>query len=144
MEVPMSSTATIASANPSVQVTPGQLFINGSFVDAVSGKVFETVNPATEEVLTTVAEGDSEDVGKAVASARHAFDSGPWGKMPARERGRLITKLAELIDRDRDSLAALETLDKRGGLTRFTGTRSRRPKGSLRTRGVSRMVFADK
>jgi acyl-CoA reductase-like NAD-dependent aldehyde dehydrogenase len=111
MEVPMSSTATIASANPSVQVTPGQLFINGSFVDAVSGKVFETVNPATEEVLTTVAEGDSEDVGKAVASARHAFDSGPWGKMPARERGRLITKLAELIDRDGDSLAALETLD---------------------------------
>jgi aldehyde dehydrogenase (NAD+) len=88
-----------------------KLFVDGSFVDARSGKTFETVNPATEEVLAVVAEADAADVDLAVAAARRAFDDGPWPRMRARDRGRLLYKLAELIDRERTDLAVLESLD---------------------------------
>jgi len=88
-----------------------KLFINGSFVDARSGKTFDTINPATEEVLAAVAEADAADVDVAVAAARSAFDDGPWPRMRARDRGRLLYKLAEIIDRERAGLAELESLD---------------------------------
>jgi betaine-aldehyde dehydrogenase len=87
-----------------------QLFIDGQWVDAASGKTFETPNPATGATLAEVAEGDKEDIDKAVAAARRAFE-GKWSKMSARDRGRLIYKLAQLIESRTQELAALETAD---------------------------------
>jgi aldehyde dehydrogenase (NAD+) len=103
---------TATTAADSLPATDARkLFVDGSFVDARSGKTFETVNPATEEVLAVVAEADAADVDLAVAAARRAFDDGPWPRMRARDRGRLLYKLAELIDRERTDLAVLESLD---------------------------------
>jgi acyl-CoA reductase-like NAD-dependent aldehyde dehydrogenase len=88
-----------------------KLFIDGAFVDSRSGKTFETINPATEEVLALVAEAESADVDLAVGAARRAFDEGPWPRIRARDRGRLLYKLADLIEREREDLAVLESLD---------------------------------
>ena len=88
-----------------------QMLIGGDWVDAASGKTFEVFNPATGEVLANVAEGDSEDIDRAVKTARAAFDTGPWTKMSPSERGRIIRKLGDLILEHGDELAALETLD---------------------------------
>lgn len=88
-----------------------KLLIDGQWRESVSGKTFATVNPATEEEIAQVAEGDAADVDLAVRAARKAFDSGPWRKADARDRGRLLYKLAELIEDNREELAALETLD---------------------------------
>ncbi len=96
-------------ATPKVRQT--KLLINGKWQDAVSGKTFATVNPATEEVIAQVAEGDAADVDLAAKAARKAFESGPWSKMDARDRGRLMNKLADLMEQNIDELAALETLD---------------------------------
>lgn len=96
-------------SRPKVQQT--QCFIGGQWVPAVSGKTFETIHPATEEVIAEVAEGDKEDIDKAVKAARDAFDNGPWRTMDARDRGRLMYKLADLIEVELDEMAALETLD---------------------------------
>jgi aldehyde dehydrogenase (NAD+) len=88
-----------------------ECFIDGKFVAAASGKTFSTVNPATEEVIAEVAEGDKEDVDRAAKAARRAFESGPWRKMDARDRGKLMYRLADLIEEELDDLAALESLD---------------------------------
>ena len=93
------------------QIRQTQLFIGGQWIPAKSGKTFETCNPATEEVIAQVAEGDAADVDAAVRAAREAFDSGPWPRMNARERGRLMFKLCDLIEDEIDELAALESLD---------------------------------
>jgi aldehyde dehydrogenase (NAD+) len=93
------------------QVHQTQCFIGGQWVPAQSGKTFDTINPATEEVIAQVAEGDRADVDLAVEAARNAFEHGEWSKMDARDRGRLIYKLADLIEENIDELAALETLD---------------------------------
>ncbi|HTM54105.1 MAG TPA: aldehyde dehydrogenase family protein [Pirellulales bacterium] len=98
-----------AARGPQIHQT--QCFIGGQWVPAASGKTFETVNPATEEVIASVAEGDAEDIDRAVAAAREAFDHGPWRKLDARERGRLMHRLADLIEEEADELAMLETLD---------------------------------
>src|SRR5215468_5706093 len=87
------------------------LFIGGKWLDSVSGKTFPTVNPATGETICQAAEGDKADVDLAVKAARKAFEDGPWPKMNASERGRLINKLADLIEKNQEELAALETLD---------------------------------
>src|SRR4249919_2713340 len=87
------------------------LFIGGKWQDSVSGKTFPTLNPATGETICQIAEGDKADVDLAVKAARKAFEEGPWPKMNASERGRLINKLADLIEQNREELAALETLD---------------------------------
>ena len=94
------------------QTTPRryQLFIDGQFVDAESGKTFKTPNPATGETFAEVAEADKADVDKAVAAARKAFE-GKWSKMSARDRGRLLYKLSQLIEEHAGELAALETND---------------------------------
>ncbi|MEM6798605.1 MAG: aldehyde dehydrogenase family protein [Planctomycetota bacterium] len=92
-------------------VTETQCFIGGKWLDAASGKTFATVNPATEEVIAEIAEGDEADVQLAVEAARGAFDSGPWRRMDARDRGRLMYRLADLLEEEADRLAALETLD---------------------------------
>jgi aldehyde dehydrogenase (NAD+) len=88
-----------------------RMLIDGEWVEAVSGRRFATINPATGTVIAEVAEGDKADVDRAVQAARRAFDSRPWSKMNARERGRLLYKLADLIEEHVDELAALETLD---------------------------------
>ena len=88
-----------------------KMLIDGRWVDAASGKTFSTINPATGEVICEVAEGDKADIDKAVAAARRAFESGPWSKMSAAERGRLLIKLADAIEQNKDDLAALESLD---------------------------------
>src|SRR5437870_6836177 len=94
------------------QTTPRryQLFIDGQFVDAESGNTFKTPNPATGEIFAEVAEADQADVDKAVVAARKAFD-GKWSKLSARDRGRLIYKLSQLIEQHAKELAELETLD---------------------------------
>jgi aldehyde dehydrogenase (NAD+) len=88
-----------------------KMLIDGQFRDGVEGKTFDTVNPATEEVIAQVAEGTAADIDLAVNAARKAFDTGIWSRMDARDRGRLLYKLADLIEANIDDLAALETLD---------------------------------
>ena len=87
------------------------ILIGDEFRPSVSGKTFQTCNPATEEVICEVAEGDAADVDLAVHAARSAFETGPWSRMDARDRGRLMNKLADLAEKHLDELAALETLD---------------------------------
>ncbi|XP_024029742.1 aldehyde dehydrogenase family 2 member C4-like isoform X2 [Morus notabilis] len=88
-----------------------KLFINGEFVDSVSGKVFETRDPRNGEVIANIAEGDKDDVDLAVKAARAAFDRGPWPRMPGYERARIMMKFADLIDQNIEELATLDTLD---------------------------------
>ncbi|MCM3236665.1 aldehyde dehydrogenase family protein [Heyndrickxia oleronia] len=88
-----------------------KLYINGEFVESVSGKTFDTPNPATGEVLATVYEAGAEDIDRAVKAARTAFDQGKWSKMSAAARGRLMYKLADLMEENKEALAQLETLD---------------------------------
>ncbi|MBI1862354.1 MAG: aldehyde dehydrogenase family protein [Deltaproteobacteria bacterium] len=92
-------------------VKPGKLFINNEWVDAQSGKRFDLINPATEAKLTDVAEADKADVDVAVRAARRAFESGPWHTMSARDRGRIMMKAANLLDKYKDEFAELETLN---------------------------------
>ena len=103
------STTIETAAPPQVQHT--QCFIGGQWVPAASGKTFATVNPATEEEICRVAEGDAEDVNLAVEAARNALENGPWGKLDARDRGALMYRLADLIEDNLHELARLETLD---------------------------------
>ena len=79
----------------------------------MSGKVFQTVNPTTENVITEVEEGDKADVDLAVAAASEAFRLGsPWRKMDASDRGALLWKLADLLERDKNYLAVIDIQDK--------------------------------
>ena len=115
----------------SSQVVPGQarsphinawlaslrpaLLIDNEWVAARSGKTFDTINPTTGQVLASVAEGDADDIDRAVRAAQHAFEAGPWSRMGPGERGLLIGKFARLIEEEIDELAELESLD--NGLT---------------------------
>jgi phenylacetaldehyde dehydrogenase len=90
---------------------PRQLFIDGQWADAASGKTFETPDPATGDTLARVAEGDAEDVNRAVRAARRAFEDGPWSRMTPSERGRIIWRIGDLILEHADELAQLESLD---------------------------------
>ena len=87
-----------------------KLFIDGQWVDSESGKTFTTPNPATGETLAEVAEADKADIDKAIAAARRAFE-GKWAKLSARDRGRLLYKLSQLIEQHAEELAAIETAD---------------------------------
>ena len=93
------------------KLSPGRLLIDGQWIEAANR--FATTNPATGEVLTQIAEASATDVDRAVAAARRAFEdrSGPWRKMSASERGRLIWRLADLLEKNIDEFAELETLD---------------------------------
>src|ERR1700730_2493545 len=90
---------------------PRQLFINGQWTDAASGKTFETPNPATGDTLAKIAEGDAEDIDRAVRAARSAFDDGPWGRLTPSERGRIIWRIGDLVLEHAQELAQLESLD---------------------------------
>lgn len=96
---------------PSVNVEYTKLFINGQFVDSTSGKTFPTLDPRTGEVIAHVAEGDVEDINRAVVAARNAFDKGPWPKMSAYERSKVLFRIADLIEKHNDEIATLETWD---------------------------------
>src|SRR5580700_346171 len=88
-----------------------KMLINGKWVDAASGKTFKTYNPATGEVLSHVAEGDKEDIDRAVKAARAAFETGPWSKISPSERGRMIWRLGDLLEKHLEEFAQLESLD---------------------------------
>jgi len=88
-----------------------QLFIGGRFVDAKAGKTFDTYDPSSGRVIAKVAAGEAVDIDAAVMAARQAFESGPWSRMTGSERSKLMWKLAELIEANRDELAELESLN---------------------------------
>ncbi len=90
---------------------PRSLLIDGEWVTSASGATFETVDPATGEVLVHVAQGGVEDVDRAVAAARRALEDGPWSKLNPSERGRLIHRVGDLIMENAEELAELEALD---------------------------------
>ncbi|MCT4610008.1 MAG: aldehyde dehydrogenase [Pelagimonas sp.] len=89
----------------------GQAFINGRFVDAASGDTFDSVNPATGAVLTQVARGDAEDINRAVAAGRAAFEDGRWSRMAPGDRKAVLLKLADLIRDNLEEMALLDSLD---------------------------------
>jgi phenylacetaldehyde dehydrogenase len=91
--------------------TDRKLFIDGEWVDAASGRSFVTPNPATGDTLATVAEGDAEDIDRAVRAARRAFEDGPWAHMTPSDRGRIVWRIGDLILEHAEELAQLETLD---------------------------------
>jgi phenylacetaldehyde dehydrogenase len=88
-----------------------RLLIDGKLVEAASGKTFPVYNPATGTILAKVAEADAEDVDRAVKAARRAFDEGPWSKMSPSDRGKLLWKLAALIEQNSDEFAEIESID---------------------------------
>src|SRR6185437_11762773 len=95
-----------------VSLPTTKLLIDGQWVAAISGKRFNTINPATGEAICDVAEADAADVNLAVKAARNAFHTkAPWRRMSASERGKLLNKLADLMEKNADELARLEALD---------------------------------
>ncbi len=90
---------------------PHKLLIDGEWVAAASGKVFPVYNPATGKIIAQVAEGDAQDIDRAVRAARRAFDAGPWRTMTPSQRGRYIWKVAELLEQHSEEFAQLESLD---------------------------------
>jgi len=90
---------------------PRKMLINGKWVESASGKTFPTYDPSTGEVLARIAEGDREDIDRAVKAARAAFETGPWPSLTASERGRMVWKLADLIEQHLQEFAELESLD---------------------------------
>jgi phenylacetaldehyde dehydrogenase len=88
-----------------------KLLIDGKWLDAASGKTFEVYNPATGEVIAHVAEGDKEDIDRAVKAARNAFETGPWSKMTPSQRGRIVWKLGDLLLENLEEFSELESLD---------------------------------
>ena len=101
-----------------------KLLIDGKWVEAASGKRFESRNPATGELLATVAEGDKEDIDRAVTAARKAFD-GPWSRVTPYERQLLLLRFADLVERHFDELSTLDTLDMGAPISRTKGLRLR-------------------
>ncbi len=110
----MSATASVSQVHPRVQkfiATARKMFINGKWADPASGKTFPVYNPATGEVMAQIAAGDREDINRAVEAARNAFEGAAWPKMSASERGRLMWKLADLIEQHTEEFAQIESLD---------------------------------
>jgi aldehyde dehydrogenase (NAD+) len=112
------------TSHPYIDGKLKRMLIDGKWVEAVSGKTFESRNPATGELLAKVAEGDAEDINRAVAAARRAFD-GPWSKLKPFERQRLLLKLADLVEQNFDELSRLDTLDMGAPISRTLGNRLR-------------------
>lgn len=105
-----------------------QQYIDGKWIDSVSNKTREIINPFNQEIIATVPEGEEADAQKAIAAARHAFDHGTWSTTPATERGQIVNKIADFIQRDSEELAELESLDtgktveeSRGDMVDITG-----------------------
>jgi len=110
----MATAVSLPSINSTVSKFVAQtrkMLIDGKWVEAASGKTFATFNPATGDVLANVAEGDREDINRAVSAARAAFETGAWSRMSPAVRGKLIWKLGDLIDKHLEEFAQLESLD---------------------------------
>jgi acyl-CoA reductase-like NAD-dependent aldehyde dehydrogenase len=103
--------AVTVSGTDEVEVQPGRLFIAGKWQDAAEGGTREIIDPATGQAITTVAEAGPADVAGATAAARDAFDNGPWSRLPARQRGRVLQRAAELLRQRAEEFARLESLD---------------------------------
>ncbi|MBO0746184.1 MAG: aldehyde dehydrogenase family protein, partial [Candidatus Dormibacteraeota bacterium] len=103
--------AAAAKESARSRVRPVQHLIDGRFVAAAEGGTFETVDPTTNEPITTVADGDASDIDRAVGAARRAFDEGPWPGMAAGPRAKLLRRIAELIEAADQEIAEIETLD---------------------------------
>ncbi len=103
--------AMTAPTHAQIRIPPTKLLIGGSWVDAATGKTFETRDPATEELIANVAQAGPEDAGRAVRAARAALEDGPWGTMRASERSRLMFKFADLVRANAQAIIALESLD---------------------------------
>lgn len=88
-----------------------QQFIDGEWVNSISTNTREIINPFNQEVIAEVSESDEKDAKRAIAAARNAFDHGTWPTTPATKRGRVVGKIADLIERDKEELAELESLD---------------------------------
>src|SRR6204780_899364 len=114
----------ITQVHPFLDGKPKRMLIDGKWLEAVSGKTFESRNPATGELLANVAEGDAEDINLAVAAARRAF-TGPWSKFKPAERQRLLLRLADLVEENIEEFAALDTLDMGAPITRTRAGRQR-------------------
>jgi aldehyde dehydrogenase (NAD+) len=114
----------MTTRHPFLDGKPKRMFIDGRWVEAASGKTFETINPSTGEVLATVAEGDAEDIDRGVTAARRAF-GGPWSRFKPFERQNLLLKLADLVEKNFEELAALDTLDMGAPISRTLGSRLR-------------------
>src|ERR1700733_3071740 len=112
------------SRHPYADGSYKKMLIDGKWVDAASGKHFESRNPATGDLLATVAEGDAEDINRAVVAARRAFE-GPWSKVKPFERQALLLKLADLVEKNFDELSTLDTLDMGAPVQRTKGTKQR-------------------
>ena len=110
--------------HPFLTGKPKQLLIDGKWVEAASGRTFVTLNPATGEVLAEVAEGGAEDIARAVAAARRAFN-GPWSRAKPAERQALLLRLAELVEANIEELATLDTLDMGAPISRTRNSRQR-------------------
>ncbi|HTC09043.1 MAG TPA: aldehyde dehydrogenase family protein [Acetobacteraceae bacterium] len=110
--------------HPYLDGKPKRMYIDGKWLEAASGKTFDSINPSTGEVLASVAEGDAEDIDRAVAAARRAFN-GPWSKFKPFQRQALLLKLADLVEQYFDELAALDTLDMGAPISRTTGNKLR-------------------
>src|SRR6202453_1519585 len=113
-----------ASRHPYADGSYKKMLIDGKWVDAASGKHFESRNPATGDLLATVAEGDAEDINRAVAAARKAFE-GPWSKFKPYERQALLLKLADLVEKNFEELSQLDTLDMGAPISRTRGNKLR-------------------
>lgn len=100
----------LTTRHPYLDGKAKRMLIDGKWVEAASGKTFDSINPSTGEVIAKVAEGDSEDINRAVAAARRAFN-GPWSKFKPAQRQNLLLKLADLVERNFDELASLDTLN---------------------------------
>ncbi len=100
---------TLCAPERTVPLTATKLLINNRWTEAASGRSFPTIDPATGDEICQVAEADQADVDRAVKAARHAFERGPWRKMAAAERGKLLNRLADLIEKHADELARLES-----------------------------------
>ncbi len=100
-----------ATTGATVRLPERRLLIGGEWVDSLSGATLATENPATGEEITRFASADADDAHRAVSAARQAFDRGPWPTMRAAERGRVLARMASLVDANKDELTALESLD---------------------------------
>src|SRR4029453_11655828 len=110
----MAQAATLAMVDPKVAefVTGSRrMLIDGAWVEAASGKTFPVYEPATEEVIANVGGGDAEDIDGAVRAARRAFDTGPWRKVTPSERGRMLWRLADLLEARLEEFPQLEARD---------------------------------
>ena len=116
----MSENSQLLPAVSSFLSSPRQLLIDGEWVDAKDGQTFDTLNPATEEVLATVAQASAVDADRAVVAARNAFESGsPWSRMTPRERSHLLWRIGDMIDERAEEFAQLESLDNGKSLVPF-------------------------